>query len=408
MRILIISKNEICYNPRLLKAADYLSEKGCDIEIFNPIVGIATKKIYDESIQGKNWKILENDISKRSFFSKSKWLVVSVLHSALSKLQTKFKGRIAFDAFLNKGLLFNGINSKRKYDWIIINLVDNLPFAAKLKTTTGAKLIYDSQEYFVGQYQKYAKSELDWVITAEKNFIHEADIVISTTAVMGDRLKKDYNLKAPVVRVRNVPSRHMLKHETLINSELPTKDLKLIWHGMGIYFNNTRGVHILVQALSKVKSNVHLTLQGTLNTVQQNILKEYIKQYNLQDKISVRPPADPYKIVESLKGFDIGLIGELPEEDNQKLTSSNKLFDYINAGLAVIASDLPGLRETVSDFNVGQLYTSGNIDELAKAIDLLANNRELLKSYQENSKSVSARELFWENDFVNVWNIINA
>ena len=407
MRILIISKNEICYNPRLLKAADYFSEKGCEVEIYNPIVGIATKAIYDESIQGKNWKLIENDISKRSNLSKAKWLFVSLLHSYRSKVYIKSNGKKTFNAFLNKGLLFNNIDRNRRYDWILINLVDNLPFAAELKKTTGAKLIYDSQEYFVGQYQKYAKSELDWVIAAEKKYIHDVNIVISTTNVMGERLKSDYDLKAPVVRVRNVPSLNMLKHE-MPDNDINKQQLNLIWHGMGIYLNNTRGVHILVQAMAKVKSNVKLTLQGTLNPSQQSILNDYINKHNLQDKITVRPPADPYKIVQSLQGFDIGMIGELPEEDNQRLTSSNKLFDYINAGLAVVASDLPGLRETVAEYNVGKLYTPGNLEDLAEAIDLMAEDRQLLGRYQANSKSVSAKELYWEHDFVNVWNIINA
>jgi len=89
MRILIISKNEICYNPRLLKAADYFSEKGCEVEIYNPIVGIATKKIYDESIQGKNWTLIENDISKRSLLIKSRWLFVSFLHIYRARASVK-------------------------------------------------------------------------------------------------------------------------------------------------------------------------------------------------------------------------------------------------------------------------------------------------------------------------------
>ena len=69
MKILVISNNELCYNPRLLKAADYFSGKGADVTIYNPITGIASQSLYDQAVKNKGWRIIENDISKRDFSS---------------------------------------------------------------------------------------------------------------------------------------------------------------------------------------------------------------------------------------------------------------------------------------------------------------------------------------------------
>jgi len=407
MKVLMICNNEISYNPRLLKAADFLSEKNVEVVVYNPVLGIGSANVYEQTIAGKNWRIIENDLRKNKSSSYRKWAFVSVVHKITSTLWNKFRWKIGFDRYLNKGLYLNKINFKEKFDYIYINLVDNLPFAVKLKRATGAKIIYDSQEYFVGQYQKYGKNERDWVTEAERKYIHDIDLLIGTTNVMKEKLIEDYNLKIPSFRLRNVPSRQMLSMESNTAS-LNSGKVYLVWHGMGIYLNNTRGVHILVQALAKCKSNVALILQGSLPPDQKIILDGYIQSLGLEGKIIIRPPAEPYAIVASLRNCDIGLIGELPQEDNQKLTSSNKLFDYINAGLAVIASDLPGINETVKQYNVGLSFQPGNVEELASCIDTLANDPIKLKEYKIRAAAVSERELFWENDFQHVWNSISA
>jgi len=407
MKVLMICNNEISYNPRLLKAADYLSEKNVEVIIYNPVLGIGSANVYEQTIAGKNWKIIENDLRKNTSATYRKWAIVSVIHKITSAFWNKFRWKVGFDKYLNKGLYFNKINLREKFDYVYVNLVDNLPFAVKIKRATGAKIIYDSQEYFVGQYQKYGKNERDWVTEAERKYIREIDLLIGTTEIMKKRLIDDYNLRVPAFRLRNVPSQQMLQVNTPAPS-LNSGKVYLVWHGMGIYLDNTRGVHILVQALAKCKSNVMLVLQGALPPDQKIILDQYIQKLGLDGKIIVRPPAEPYAIVASLRNCDIGLIGELPQEDNQRLTSSNKLFDYINAGLAVIASDLPGINETVKEYNLGLSFEPGNVDQLAACIDELASDPVKLKQYKSRAAEISERELFWENDFQHVWNSING
>ena len=108
-----------------------------------------------------------------------------------------------------------------------------------------------------------------------------------------------------------------------------------------------------------------------------------------------------FKLVESLKGYDIGLTGELPEELNQELTSSNKLFDYIHAGLAIISSNTLGLAETIEEYTVGYLYEPGNIQELSEKIDQLASDRSKLETFKRNSLNAS-KELYWAKDYSKV------
>lgn len=396
MKVLILSPTEICHSPRLLKAADYLHANGVSVTVYNGITGLADRQVYASIKNSRRWKIIENDISKRSVVARFRWLYSALVSKFSAQLFKRniFIGRLIPHA-LNKGyVLFpNSLNSL-KFDFILIHLVDSLPFAAILKRKTGASLIYDSQEYFKGQYANESKLEKKWVEYAEKNYAFEANIILATTNAMLERIKSEFSGDGHFLRVRNVP----LQRKYLVERN-DHECLRIVWHGLDIVPNNIRGVHILLEAVANCTTAVELYLQGNILEHNRIQLEKMLVELNIQERVFILDLAHPDRIVESLTGYDIGVAGELGSQDNQRLTSSNKLFDYINAGLAVVVPDLPGLAETVNEYRVGCLYQQGNVADLAKNIDLLNKNRGLLAEYKNSSRRAASLELFWEHEY---------
>ena len=205
--ILVISPSEICYHPRLVKAVDFYLQKGCTVTIVNTITGSAPVKIYREFYSNRLVGCIELNIDKRSKKSKIRWAFNSMLQLLLIKNWKYLHIPILFPYILNKGLI--GIsNIKGDYDVIHINLVDTLPLASKIKRKqkNKAALIYDSQEYFTGQYAKYAKEKYNWVAKAEKQYLKDTDIILGTTNVMVEKIQGKYHVVQPIIRVRNIPS----------------------------------------------------------------------------------------------------------------------------------------------------------------------------------------------------------
>lgn len=402
-RILLLSHSEICYNARLLKAADFFYSQGWEVTVFNPIIGLASRDTYDAIVNSRPWKVVENDISKRTFASKLKWLLVSLLHKLVVLSVELLNWKFFQDYYLNKGLIL-APSFNHNFDVVLVHLIDNLPFATRFKKKYGTEIIYDSQEYFTGQYEAFDPKHAKWVKENEKECIKKVDVLLTTTEVMRQRLLNDYTFEKPSFRVRNVPT---IAQSSLVYPELNTdiSPLKLVWHGMGIFLNNRRGLHILLEAVAFCEENVELYFQGNITHEQNSLLSEYIHKYSMGNKVVVKPPANPDQIIDSLKAYDIGLTGELPEEDNQRLTSSNKLFDYVHAGLAVISADTLGLAETVNEYSIGLLYEPGNAKELSIKIDELAKDRIRLNEFKELSR-IAAKELFWESDYTEVIKVL--
>ncbi|MFN8207199.1 MAG: glycosyltransferase [Bacteroidales bacterium] len=371
-------------------------EKGCKVFVANTITGAAPLSIYTDYKRRRNITFFENDISKRSSRSKLRWLFVSILHSFL-QFSWRNKITICFRHVLNKGTIGLPI-PKNSYDVLLINLIDALPLSVFLcKKHHIPFLIFDSQEYFTGQYAKYESFKHKWVIEAEKRNIGKAQLILGTTYEMCNRLYTNYSLKSKPLRVRNIPATNEVYPEKKAGDTL-----NLVWHGMSINYGNCRGVHIIVEAVSCCKTEVRLFLQGKKVESDYLHLLNDLKKYHLEDKVFILDPVLPEQIVESISKYDVGITGELPEEENQLLTSSNKLFEYIKAGLATIVPDLPGLTEIIKEFGTGPIFSAGNARELAAHIDNLNINRYLLRQYKKASQQAT-KELCWDRDFEQVW-----
>jgi glycosyltransferase involved in cell wall biosynthesis len=62
------------------------------------------------------------------------------------------------------------------------------------------------------------------------------------------------------------------------------------------------------------------------------------------------------------------------------------------AGLAVIASDLPGLRGVIERSHGGLLFASGSADDLAAKISVLHQDRPLLRRLAQSAREFALRE----------------
>ncbi len=392
--VLFISSYEIVYNPRLVKAADYLHEKGWDIHILTPVVGLVNRETYINFIKTRDWNVIEIDISKRTLKSKIRWAFASISQKIHQLMFEKLMIETKQMQLLNKSLYVSNSNKTPKVDVIYINLVDNLKYASLLKQKQPATIfVFDSQEYFTGQYANDKTFKGAWINKIEHDYIKHADIICSTTTAMKKAIEKKYAIEN-VIRLRNLPFKRVAKYP---EEKSKPNSLSVIWHGLSINYNS-RGISVIIEALSKTKNPVHLTLQGNINSIQKQLIDAEIEKLNIKNRITIIEPAHPDYIVESLLTYDVGIIAELPLEDNQRLTSSNKLFEYIQAGLCVVSSNMPGIIETIDEYNVGCIYDAGNADQLAEQLDELFDNQTKLLGFKKQSQLV-AKELIWKVDF---------
>jgi glycosyltransferase involved in cell wall biosynthesis len=115
------------------------------------------------------------------------------------------------------------------------------------------------------------------------------------------------------------------------------------------------------------------------------------------------------ELLSRIAEHDIGLALEIPHCLSRQYTISNKLFQYLQAGLAVIATDTVGQREILSQYpEVGSLIPCQNPQALAIAIeDLLANPQKLIQA-KTAAMEAAYNNLCWESQEAKLRSLIES
>ena len=96
-----------------------------------------------------------------------------------------------------------------------------------------------------------------------------------------------------------------------------------------------------------------------------------------------------------LKGAVAGLLCFQPTPNNL-LGTPNKLFEYMSAGIPVIASDFPYVREVVSQADCGLLVKPHSPSEIAKAMSQLLADPEDAKRRGRNGLRAARKRYNWQ------------
>ena len=93
-------------------------------------------------------------------------------------------------------------------------------------------------------------------------------------------------------------------------------------------------------------------------------------------------------------------VGILPflATEHIRITLANKLFDYMGAGLPVIASDVPPMRRILGETGAGVLVPPGDGSALARAIITLLGDEHLRCTLGSNGRRAVATRYRWSVD----------
>ena len=115
-------------------------------------------------------------------------------------------------------------------------------------------------------------------------------------------------------------------------------------------------------------------------------------ELGLGNRVVFHEPYAPEDAVKEAARHHVGLCLERKGNRNHDLTVSNKIFDYHMAGLAVIASDLPGLSSVVARSGGGLLFEPGSAQDLKQKILALYHDRAGLNTLAAKARDFALRE----------------
>lgn len=269
-----------------------------------------------------------------------------------------------------------------------LNTLPQAIFCAKFRLKR-KKLIYDSHEV-QSDRTGYNKKLVKFV---EGILIKFVDCMIVENETRAKYNVKLYGFKPKILHnyselydINSYPNSNI---HTLLNI---SPDEKILLYQGGIQVG--RGLDKLIDAMSHIK-NGHLVFIGDGNKKESLKIKAEKstekKRIHFIDKVKLSEL--PSYTKEAYLGFQV--LQNICF--NHYSASSNKLFEYIMAGVPVVACDFPEIAKVVENNEVGVTINSHDFKEIAIAVNELLENQKLYNKYKNNT--IQTRAIYnWEEE----------
>ena len=249
------------------------------------------------------------------------------------------------------------------------------------------KVVYDVHEDLPRQIlskpwiNKVLRKGVANIIEAYENRIaKKCDGIVTATPFIRERFLK---INSNTIDVNNFP----IIKELLLDVAYESKTENNICYVGGI--TKIRGINEIVESISDI--DVQLTLAGDFL---EKGLKETVSKKNGWEKVQELGFVDRKKVKEVYTASKLGLVTLYPVI-NYIDALPVKMFEYMAAGLPVIASDFPLWKEIVVDNNCGICVNPLSPLEIKNAIEYLLKNPIEAKLMGENGKKMVQEKYNW-------------
>ena len=262
-------------------------------------------------------------------------------------------------------------------------------FISKLK---GIKMIYDSHEYFTETPELVGRPRVQKVWKRIEGFVvPKLKEMISVCDSIAELFEQKYGVKCHVVR--NIPPKAALPpkgdKKTL---NLPEDKHLLVLQGSGI--NIQRGAEELVEAMQYLDDCFLMVIGGgdVLPT-----LKQMTMELHIEDRVRFLPRMPYPQMMAYTQLAELGFVLDKDTNLNYRFCLPNKLFDFIQAGVPIVASHLVEIEKIIRKYNIGLFIPDHNPKSIAETIKAGLIDASQRSVWQQGLAQ-AAQDLCWENE----------
>jgi glycosyltransferase involved in cell wall biosynthesis len=264
-----------------------------------------------------------------------------------------------------------------------------MPVGLKLKKI-GKKVIFDAHEDLPKQLlskpylNPLSKVALSKAFEIYEQFVcSKLDAVITATPFIRDNFLK---INPNTLDVNNFP----ILEEFSNTSDWSQKQNEVVYVG-GI--TKIRGIEEVVEAMA-FTVNVCLNLGGIFS---EKATEEKVKELQVWSKVNELGFLNRKEMNVVLAKSKAGLVTFLPAP-NHVDAQPNKMFEYMSAGLPIIASDFPLWREIVEGNECGVCVDPLDPKAIGKAIQYVIDNPDEAEKMGNNGRKAVNEKYNWNSE----------
>jgi glycosyltransferase involved in cell wall biosynthesis len=397
LRVCLVTTGQPSTNPRAVKEADALAQRGCDVRLVGAHWAQWAADSDGRLVESRKWACTVIDWRRETapaLFWKSRLrhrvaracMKVPLLNDLmLPAAAGRLTPELAAEAMRTPADLF------------IAHNVGALPAAAAAAARHRARLGFDAEDYHSGEFAADDRSSAKLAVArAESRYIPMCDYV--TAAAPG--IAGAY---APLAR--NGPPTPVLNVFPLAARPAKRRDTSAEGPVRAYWFSQTigphRGLEDVVRAMGRLGDvPVELHLRGTWQAGYREDLSRVAVQAGLPlDRLVSHEPAHPDDMVRLAAEFDIGLALEPGLTPNSSMLLSNKVFTYLLAGAALIATKTAGQRALLALIEpAARGYEPGDVDGLVHLLHEWTGDRAALDRARAAAWDYGSARYNWDRE----------
>lgn len=397
-KVLLVTSGQPSLNPRLVKEADTLADAGFEVTVLYAYWNDWGTRYDKALLPSRTWRAIR--VGGAPGEKRFTYLISRLIYKA-SNLLIRLTGAMGFAPFAVARAGFFLIREAKKHpaDIYIGHNLGALPAIVKAAGKYNKPCGFDAEDFHRSEVTDDLKSIVVKLTTyIEDKYIPRVQYLTASSPLIAEAYQQLYPQvqMAPILNV--FPERRVA-----LSGSGGGERIKLFWFSQTISTN--RGIEDIMRALQVLdKDNFELHLLGN----QSPHASDFIKQ--LTDcgiNIKFYDPIPPDNLAAFTSQFDIGLALEPGFSTNNNLALSNKIFTYLQAGLAIIASDTAAQKTFIADNpELGKLYPIGNVDALAAIISGFYSDRKSLAFCKQAALSAGSQKYSWEIERIKFLNLV--
>lgn len=257
---------------------------------------------------------------------------------------------------------------EQEFDFIVANDVETLPLAFKLQKK--AKIIFDAHEYAPRHFEDKLWWRLlfgPWYTYLCRTLIPRVNAMTTVCDGLANEYEKHFG-KRP----------HITTNATKYHSLEPTgvqKPVRLVHHGI---INKSRKVEVMIEVMKHLGDDYVLDFILMLPEYASPATVEYFESFesevNQLSNVNLLPSLPNEQIVPFINAYDIGIFLLEPVNFNYTNALPNKLFDFIQARLAIAIGPSPEMEKIVKKHQLGVVSNTFEAVDLADSIKALSRD----------------------------------
>ncbi len=394
-KIVLLSGNSLCHNPRAFRAATALGRAGYDVQVLGAWLEPELKARDQKLIGDAPFRFVAILDCTRSgartgaaqMFRRARSKTADVLH-ALTGRESAHQLGLSIPAMLARA---QGIGA----DLFIAHSEPALYVASAL-LRRGRRVGVDMEDWFSEDLMARERRArpLRLLRSLERELLGRAAYATCPSRAMREALAAAYGGRPPAVIYNAFP----LAERSAIDGRRQDRGngsvASICWYSQTI--GPGRGLEDLVSALPSLQRDVEIHLRGRVAPETEHWLRSRLPE-GWQQRLFFHPLVPNDELLSRVVEHDIGFAGETLHCRSRDLTVTNKILHYLLGGLAVVASDTAGQREVAAEApDAVSFYESGHPHALAHALASLLNSPERLLRAKAAALEAAERTFCWD------------